>query len=185
MKPSICIQVLLMILVLPGCVLLGPVAGSRSYTPHSDQEKAEFEKADRGIYPDDIRRDASKLRTTTIAWPGIIRETSFVEEDDHVQMFLFVEHHYYDWIQDFGTYHGTYWLSPRGEGVFKTGIRFDKADLAKRKKWGSVGNMVIVYGTPGMVDTENIVYINATYIVFLGGNYNTYKLDYGRPEHRF
>ena len=132
MKHSIWMLALPMILVLSGCFSLGSIAGSRSYTPRSDQEKVELERADRSVYPDDIRRGASELRTTTIAWPGIIQQTRFVEENDHEQMYLLVEHHYYDWIQDFGTYHGTYWLSPRGEGLFTTTIRFDKADLAKK-----------------------------------------------------
>ena len=182
MKHSIWMLALPMILVLSGCFSLGSIAGSRSYTPRSDQEKVELERADRSVYPGDIRRGASELRTTTIAWPGIIQQTRFVEENDHERMYLLVEHHYYDWIQDFGTYHGTYWLSPRGEGLFTTTIRFDKADLAKKKKWATEGNMVIVYGTPHSVDADNIVRINFNYIVFLGSNYNTHKLNYGRAE---
>jgi hypothetical protein len=182
MKHGLWILPLLVILVLSSCFSLGSIAGSRSYRPHSELEQKWLEKADRGIYPDDIRGDALKFKAATIAWPGIIQQTRFVEENDRVQIYLLAEHHYYDWIQDFGTYHGTYWLSPRGEGLFTTTISCPKPELEKRKKSIAEGTLVILYGKPDSVDEDNVIRVKFDYIVFLGSGYNTYQLDYGRAE---
>ena len=170
-------------LILSSCAsFLGPTMGSREYTPHSDQERVEFEKANRNVYPDDIRNDISRYKDTTIAWAGIIKEASIVDEKDHMEMIFLVEHHYYDWIEDIGTAHGTHWLSPRGEGNFKAKIGFAKDELAIREKWGAGKNMVIVYGTPHMVDNDNVIYINTTIVFFAGRDYTTRMLNYGRAE---
>ena len=92
MKPVILIQAIAVSLVLVGCAtFFGPKMGSRDYTPHSDQERVEFEKADRNIYPDDIRQDITKFKNTAIAWAGIIQEVSSIDEEDHMEMILLIE----------------------------------------------------------------------------------------------
>lgn len=186
MKTIVIILALAVSLIPSGCAsFLGPKMGSREYTPHSEQERAEFEKANRNVYPDDIRQDISQYKNTTIAWAGIIREVTTTDEKDHMEMIFLIEHHYYDWIEDIGTAYGTHWLSPRGEGNFKAKIGFAKDELAIREKWGAIKNMVIVYGTPHMVDNDGVIYINTAIVFFAGRNYTTRMLNYGRSEQPF
>ena len=110
---------------------------------------------------------------------------SSIDEEDHMEMILLIEHHYYDWIEDFGSGYGTHWLSPRGEGKFKAKIGFKKEELQVREKWGAIGNMVIVYGMPHIVDDDSVIYINTSIVFFAGRDYTTRMLNYGRSEYPF
>jgi len=66
MKTIVIIPALAVSLILSSCAsFVGPKMGSRDYTPHSELEKAEFEKADCNVYPDDIRRDISQYKNTS------------------------------------------------------------------------------------------------------------------------
>ena len=56
-----------------GCVCAPPM-GSRSYQPISEWEQREYDKANRYIYPDDVRGDITKYKSTTIAWTGIVKK---------------------------------------------------------------------------------------------------------------
>ena len=166
MKPILCILSLTVLLLLSSCLsFFAPTTGSRNYTPHSDQERIEYEKADRNVYPDDIRRDFSRHKNTAVAWAGIIQEASVIDEEDHMEMILLVEHHYFDWIEDISPGWEAYWLSPTGEGLFKAKIGFAKEEREVREKWGAAGNMVIVYGTPHVVDNDDVIYIPTPIVV--------------------
>jgi len=183
MKTMISILSIAVLLLLSGCIsFFAPKTGSREYTPHSDQERIEFEKADRNVYPDDIRLDFSKFEDTAVAWAGIIQETSIIDVEDHMEMILEVQHHYFDWIEDISPGWEAYWLSPKGEGLFKAKIGFSREELEVREKWGAIGNMVIVYGTPHMVDDDDVIYINTSIAFFAGRDYTTHRLTYGRSE---
>ena len=169
-------------LILSSCAsFLGPTMGSREYTPHSDQERVEFEKANRNVYPDDIRNDISRYKDTTIAWAGIIKEASIVDEKDHMEMIFLVEHHYYDWIEDINPKQEWIWLSPRGEGEFATkwGLKKDTSQ-SEIQEMTKPGELEIVYGIPQAVE-DGVIVIEASYIRGIAERYyTTDKLDYGR-----
>ena len=177
MKTTIFIVSIAVSLLLISCTsFFTPVMGSREYTPHSDQERIEFEKANRNVHPDDVRQNISVHENTTIAWLGIIQERSAIDEKDHMEMIFLIKHHYYDWIEDITPGWETHWLSLKGEGLFKAKIGFEKEDLAVREEWGTEGNMV---------DDDNVIYINTTIVFFAGGNYTTRRLTYDRSDHPY
>jgi hypothetical protein len=168
--------------VLVGCATTG-LMGTSPYHPANEKEKVEFDRANRNVYPDDVRKHMSEFKDTTIAWAGIIRESILTNEDGNVLVVLTIDHHYYDWILDFGTPFGTYWLSPRGEGLFK--VRATYKSEADAIKFAAKGNMVIAYGTTAMVDSDGIIYVNATVIKTIRDSFNIDQLDYGRSETPF
>jgi hypothetical protein len=178
MKSIMLMPAVFVSLMLSGCATLGmgPM-GTGEYTPKDDHEKIQFEKANRNIYPDDVRKD------TTIAWAGIIKETTMTEVGNRIEVIILVDHHYYDWLVGINSPYGTYWLSPRGEGAFKAKGRYDSVEQAK--KWVSKGNMVIVYGTPAVVDGNGVILIDTIITKTIRSSFNTYVLDYGRSEHPF
>jgi hypothetical protein len=55
-----------------------------------------------------------------VAWTGLIKEVDVVQTEDGPDVVYVLQHHYYDWIEDFGQQREIILLSPRGEGKFKT-----------------------------------------------------------------
>ena len=168
--------VLLLSTTLVACFPPGP--GSREYKPVSDWEKYAYGKADRNVFPNDVRADLHKYDSLRAAWPGIILECEPVTNDSGITLNMLIEHHYYDWIEDFGAQHERIFLSPRGEGLFKTKweVKPDPEEIAN-----SVGDMAIVYGLP--IDLEDsVVVLGAFYIRVIDQQwFATDIFDYGRP----
>jgi len=158
-----------------------PVPGSREYKPISEWEKYAYGKADRNVFPNDVRADVHKYDSLRAAWPGIILKCEPVKNDSGITLNLLIEHHYYDWIEDFGAQHERIFLSPRGEGLFKTKWEI-KPDTDLEKARNSVGDMAIVYGLPiGLEDS--VVVLGAFYIREIDKQwFATDILDYGRPD---
>lgn len=139
-----------------------PVSKSRPYQPISDWEQIEYDKANRDVHPDDVKKDTEKYRDTTIAWVGIISEVEIIEKQDHYEVILLAEHYYYDWIENFGPQTEIIFLSIRGEGKFKTKWAIKKsADISGFKD--DVGKMIIAYGIPHSIADE-VILLNTTYI---------------------
>lgn len=164
-------------IILVGCPI-GPY--SRYYKPPSDNESYAFERADRTIYPNDVRLDFSQYDSARVAWPGIILGTELTRTDSSLEAHLRIEHHYYDWIEDFGTQQERIFLSPRGEGLFETQWDF-KPETDPAMIQGSVGNMVIVYGIPAAV-IDSVITVRAYYVRVIDQQwFATDIFDYGRP----
>jgi len=91
-----------------------PAPHTRSYQPVSSWEKQALDRANRNVFPDDIRSDLTRYRNTLIAWPGVVLGTEFVEQQDKIEIQFVLEHHYYDWLEDFSIQREKIFLSPRG-----------------------------------------------------------------------
>jgi hypothetical protein len=157
-----------------------PAPGSREYKPISDWEKYAYGKADRNVFPNDVRADFKKYDSLRAAWPGIILKAEPEKTDSTIEVHLLIEHHYYDWIEDFSIQHERIFLSPRGEGLFRTTWHLKPhADLKRVRE--SVGDMAIVYGIPtGVVDS--VVEMTCYYIRVIDKEwFATDIMDYGRP----
>ena len=178
---SSAIVLICVLLFTVGCVCAPPM-GSRSYQPISDWEKGEFDKANRYIYPDDVREDITKYQSTTIAWTGIIKKTEVEQTDEGPNIYYFLEHHYYDWIEDINPEQKIIWLSPRGEGTFMTMWGVTKeTTVSEMEEFTEIGRLLIVYGTPVAVRDDGVIAIESSYIrVIAERYYTTEKLDYGR-----
>ncbi len=157
---------------------MGP--GSRHYKPVSEWEENAFNKAEREIYPDDVRRDIASHDSSRVAWPGIILSATHVNTDSTLEVRFLVEHHYYDWIEDFSIQQERIFLSPQGEGLFATTWQL-KSDSDTAKIAESVGNMIIVYGIPTAVK-DSVIEVRAYYVRAIDSLwFATDIMDYGRP----
>lgn len=160
-----------------GCPV-GP--STRLYKPVSEWETKAFSKADRSIYPNDVRTDFAAHDSSRVAWPGIVLSVTPKNQDTVIEVHFVIQHHYYDWLEDFSIQQERIFLSPRGEGVFETTWWVQPtADTGKIVQ--SVGNMVIVYGIPASV-RDSIIILNAYYIREIEREwFATDIFDYGRP----
>lgn len=84
---------------------------TRFYKPITEKERYAFRKANREIYPNDVRNNFSDYDSARVAWPGIIKNMSFNNRLDTMVCDFWVEHHYYSWIEDFGAQHERIFLS--------------------------------------------------------------------------
>ena len=167
----------------PSIMGIPPVMGTRMYQPISDWEQSEFDKADFSVYPDDVRGDISKYQNTTLAWPGIVVESELHEYDTYIEVTYLLEHHYYDWLEDISPHTEWIWLSPRGEGFFRTSWEFNKEEpLSEIQEISKPGVLLIVYGKAISVE-DDIIEMEASYIrSILEQFYTTEKMDYGRLD---
>jgi len=163
------------------------VLHTECYHPFSEWEMDEMNKANLWVYPNDVRPNIVNYFDTLVAWPGLIKEDSFYRSDDQVVLELLLEHRYYDWLEDYGMQREKIFLSPRGEGLFKTTwlLKPEAADIGMfniLKKTTAKGNLVIVYGYPDSITEDSIVFLKSTYIrPFPKGYFRCDMIDYGRP----
>lgn len=138
------------------------VPHTRKYQPISEWEKTEFNKANLDVWPGDVRENLEKYNSTTVAWTGVILEVETVEEEDNIQIIFLAEHHYYDWLEDFGYQPERIFLCTRGEGKFKTLWNLKKStDISKISE--EKGKLLIAYGTPYDI-VGDVIRLNTTYI---------------------
>ena len=162
---------LFLTLLTTGCV--------KHYRPLSEKEETEFNQANFAIYPDDVRRRINRYSNQEVAWAGIILESHFVEHEEYTEAVFLVEHHYYDWIEESLPPH--MWLSPRGEGKFKTSWLLQK-NCEGTKQLGAPGNLLIAYGFPDHME-ENAVVLKSNYIRGVQKKFfTTQMIDYGRNQ---
>jgi len=127
-----------------------------------------------------VRADFEKYDSLRAAWPGIILNAEVRPTDSAIALDLLVEHHYYDWIEDFSVQQEKIFLSPRGEGLFRTTwwLKLD-ADTAKLAQ--TEGDMAIVYGIPTALE-DSVVVLKAYYVRLIDKQwFATDIMDYGRP----
>jgi hypothetical protein len=183
-KNRIALSAILLFLLVVLCLVgLGcpPVYYTKEYQPISEWEQREFNKADRKIYPDDVRQNIVVYESKTVAWAGLIQETHVIQTDEGPDVVYLLEHHYFDWLEDYGPQRERLFLSPRGEGVFKTtwGLKKDTT-AAELDDFTNPDHMLIVYGTPLSIE-QDVIVLNASYIRGIDRRYyTTEKMDYGR-----
>lgn len=180
-KKLLTISLIFITVFTTGCVCMLPAYGSRPYQPVSDWEKRESDKADRHIYPDDIRSNINKYQSMTIVWAGIIKDAKVSQTAKGFDIKYLLEHHYYDWIEDINPQQQKVWLSPRGEGIFTTEWSVTKETTqTELDGMTRLNDLLIVYGTPQAI-MDSTVIIAASYIRGIPQRYYTMgKLDYGR-----
>ena len=167
------------LLLLSGCP--GPLPGSLPYQPLPKWERQFFEKADRDIYPNDVRKSPEKYEKTLVAWPGIIKIITIDTENGSQIARFTIEHHYFDWIEDNGIQRERYFLSPRGEGLFALAWRVDTQEDKLLIQQFDVDDMIIAYGYPSLIKDDLIGFYPTQNIRAVKPKwYRTDVLDYGR-----
>ena len=160
-------------------LLLSGCPHSKKYRGLSEVEQDQFNKANRDIYPNDVRNNIQHFQSDKVAWPGLITEAKWMEKDGTFATKFLIEHHYYDWILDYSIQKGKIFLSPRGEGSFATVCpsRPDQETIVTT----APANLLIVYGMPEKVE-EGIVFVTCDYANFIKREWvRTDWFDYGRP----
>jgi hypothetical protein len=173
-----------MLLLLASALTAGGMAGcTQYYRPVSAREAAELDKAQRWVYPGDVRSNFAAYGNTTVAWTGLIVGQQIGDTGSQLTLDLLVKHHYYDWIIDHGAQREKFLLSAQGEGLFRAQWKF-KAGTPREEiaRHSPTGGMVVVYGTPSGLEGETIL-LKTTYIRLIDGQWVSIGLlNYGRTE---
>ena len=161
--------------------------GNEAYQPVTKPEQIEFQRDRLDIYPNDIRKAFGSYSGMGVVWAGIIRSTDAQEEDEggKIVATTVFEHHYFNGIQ-YNNGHGvTLFVSPRGEGLFRTRWHLNRvgkdATAESAEKYAAEGKLALVYGVPEKVDTNGTVVLRYRYLRILNGDqFSTNQFDYGR-----
>jgi hypothetical protein len=161
--------------------------GNEVYQPVTKPEQIEFSRDRLDVYPDDVRTNFAKYAGTGVVWAGIIRNTDISEPDDSDKIMAdtIFEHHYFNGVQ-YNTGHGIkLFISPRGEGLFRTRWSLNRvgkeATAESAEKYARDGKLAIVYGVTTKVDPNGTVVLRYRYLRILGPDqFSTNELDYGR-----
>jgi hypothetical protein len=129
-----------------------------------------------------VRQTPGEFTDTLVVWTGVITDIGFFNDGSSRVARITAEHHYFDWIEDFGIQRERFFLSPRGEGAFAAAWRVDSATNQTFIAQFAVGDMLVAYGSPslihdsvvGLSPTQNLRVIKPQW-------YRTDILDYGRP----
>lgn len=97
--------------------------GSRIYHPDSDDLRGLDSKAARDVFPDDVRHEPAAHAKQVVLWTGIVRGKTTLATPKGDVVEIHIEHHYWDFIEDFGLQRARVFLSPRGEGAFVIRLR--------------------------------------------------------------
>jgi len=169
-----------------GCPPL--VLGSRFYRPAQAADAELFARGRRDVFPDDVRD--GRAGGGPVVWVGIVSRLEEAEVGGTRVWDLYVEHHYWDWLEDFGMQPERAFLSPRGEGLFRCrGVKSNgpqtemTADANRLRAIPSLsaGDMAIVIGEPVRVGEAGIVHLRCLYLdVRPKTFYATDRWDYGR-----
>ena len=156
-------------------------AQSRLYIPVSNLENQSYSRINKNVWPDDVRNNFENYTQTLTGWVGIVEKymTDFSNTEYNV-LGLYVKHHYYNWIEDFGLNNKPIQLSPDGEGYFICYYLFIKDFDATEMITNIVGDCIINYGYPIQMD-DDVIILNSEYIRFISKEYvNPNWINYGR-----
>ncbi len=154
----------------------------RTYRCTSPTEQEAFNRAARNIYPDDVRiTPEGYTDRSLVAWAGIILESDRAEGKEDVVVDLLIEHHHFDWLEDFKLGDNIFILSRKGEGRFRAQwILSASYGIEAIREWTAPNNMVIVYGKPVGV-SSGIIELAPMHIRFiLPRRYKFSEYPYGR-----
>ena len=168
-----------------GAILLtvAGAPGSRAYSPASDMEASFMARASRTVFPQQVLDPADEQ---LVVWAGIVRGVDAEDTDTGRPIVdLQVEHRYFDWIEDRSIQPERYFLSPKGEGHFRTRwLMPPKAPASWVMETVHQKDMVVVYGYPGIDEQGNVEMRRTEYIRLIPTElWRDDVLSYGRgPE---
>jgi hypothetical protein len=162
-----------------GCPGLG---GSGEYKPLGPGEIAAHRKAVRDVFPADVRKDPQRYSNTLVAWAGVLRSFEATKEGNKTVLRFVVEHRYFDWLTNYGFQADRFFLSPRGEGVFKASWSLPLEAFDSIPRLLHNGEMLVIYGNPSEVVGDTIVIAPTAYArIVSAAGFTDQELDYGRP----
>lgn len=152
---------------------------SRIYRPDSSQLREMDAGAERHVFPEDVRRDLAAHSNQLVLWTGIVRSKTPVSISGRDAVEIRIDHHYWDFVEDFGVQRARAFLSPRGEGAFIIRVWADqlRSDPGNFQE----GWMALIWGTPAGVAPDGAVRVNLRGSTCAPpGWFSTEMWDYGR-----
>ena len=151
---------LLLFLLLTGCPKIMP--SSEAYLPtHGSYEGTLWSKARRDVFPEDVRQRPEDYKDQVLLWTGIVQATRL----NGGTIITDYEHHYWDWVLDYGTQQQIAFLSPRGEGKFRCIQKLEYFGENFVPSLPPVGSMAIVYGTVQQLESGSIVSLDCAPLI--------------------
>lgn len=103
------------------------VASSSYYKPINPGEDETLKKADKSILPLDIKKESQSYDNISVVWTGIVEKMDIYKtKDDETIVDIYLQHRYYDFIEDFSIQQEKMFVSPFGEGEFILRKKMDK-----------------------------------------------------------
>lgn len=179
LKRATILQVLIGLpaLAIAGCLAVTPA--SKAYAPpHGSFEASLFATARRDIFPDDVRQQPQAHKNEILAFTGVIR-SSRIEGDFIVTDY---EHHFWDWVEDYGAQRERVFLSPRGEGKFRCRQPLASFSEGRDLPLPKPGFMAIAYGAVDGVERDSTVVLRCAPLIktLPPERFGTDIWDYGR-----
>jgi hypothetical protein len=157
-------------------ILLG-CPHSNLYRPIDANEKKIFSESQEKVFPSDVRQSYDQYRKQVMRWSGVL--LSRKQPGRTSGLYLLIEHHYWDWIENHSSQRAIAFLSPRGEGTFE--CVFPVEPVIPDSVMVQPGDMVIVYGIPSQAPDAGLPVLDCSFVRwYRQGFYATDVFDYGR-----
>jgi len=144
-----------------------------------------YKQAQKNVYPKQVRDRPEQYAKQMIAWAGVVKATQPIEGRYGPAVLVFVEHRYFDWIEDQGAQPELFFLSPRGEDEFMIVTKAEKP-LTPNEVAQMIpkGTMVVAVGPVDVrfaKDQTKPLALLTRYFQFIDKKmYRTDVFDYGR-----
>ena len=94
------------------------LASSARYKPINPGEDEALKKADKSILPQDVKNAKQSFDNISVVWTGIVEKMEIYKTKDETIVDIYLQHRYYDFIEDFSIQQEKMFVSPFGEGKF-------------------------------------------------------------------
>lgn len=116
------IKILILLLTLSSCMqnnnsIVG-IPSSALYKPTNPGEDESLKNADKSILPFDVKRSSQTFENKSVVWTGIVKKLDIYSKNNETIADIYLEHRYYDFIEDFSIQQEKMFVSPFGEGEY-------------------------------------------------------------------
>ena len=136
--------------------------GAKRYEPASEVEAKLMQTAARDVRLTDV--GVGTGQPELVVWAGIVRAVEAHDTDSgRPVVSLDVEQRHFDWIGDSGLQPERFFLSPLGDGTFRTRWQLPRVVSAEEVRAHRVPrDMVVVYGNPRLSTADGAVEMAST-----------------------
>ena len=153
-------------IVFPLIILLSSCLSSRLYKPASDRENSFYIKINKSIWPDDVRYNINNYKNELVGWVGIVEQYRIERNIENIIVHFSLNHHYYDWIEDYGYSRGPILLSTIGEGIILGKYILSPEltdDQLNEMTKDFLGECIIIYGYPNKIMENGEILLDMEY----------------------
>lgn len=165
---------------------------SAPYKPIVPGEDEALKNADKSILPFDVKRDSQSYGNKLVVWTGIVEKMDIYTKDNETIVDTYLQHRYYDFIEDFSIQQEKMFVSPFGEGEFILREKFDKKIPIEELKSELPKDVfkecfLIIYGKVGKIEKGIPLLEYENFRIVFPENYATnifsYKFERDKNNH--